>query len=221
MGYILDWVSVAGLSKDEVLSRLGAEDTGEAGDWIGGADLAWAVTPDGRVVVTSDLFGWLEAGRLETLSRGASLVAASAEDNEMRAAAWGYEDGARVWSVVHDPAGSDDPMHLEVEGETPKVFAGIRKRLLADQAAETDPVDHLFDAPQDLAGALGGWRPEGDIGDDLEFTEARWIGRKPRLDAPSWRRPAAARPASRSASAGPSLARLAGGLIGLLRGKSR
>ena len=34
MGYALDWVSVSGLTKDQVLSRLGLLDTGEATGYV-------------------------------------------------------------------------------------------------------------------------------------------------------------------------------------------
>lgn len=174
MGYALDWVSVNGLKGEDVLSRLGLADTGEATDWPEPDGFMWAVSPHGGVIVVADRLGWLGQGRLSGLSAGVELVACSAGDNECWAAAWGYADGVQIWSVIHDQAGYDgDLTHMETEGEVPEVFAAIHGRLLGDLEADVDQsADHLFDAPQDLAAVLGGWRPESGSYDDLEFFEA-------------------------------------------------
>ena len=58
MGYSLDWVSVAGLTKDEVFSRLGIIDSGEATDYPRHGGFMRATTPEGRVVEATERYGW-------------------------------------------------------------------------------------------------------------------------------------------------------------------
>lgn len=174
MGYALDWVSVSGLTKDQVLSRLGLLDTGEATDYPRRGGFMWAMTPDGRVVVATEQYGWLAPERLSQLSEGASLVAARAEDNDCTSAAWGYGDGHRTWSVTHDnPEEYGVVGGLVLDGDVPAELTTIRARLEAEQAAAGDErVDYIFDVPNELVAALGGWAPDSVIGEDLQFFKA-------------------------------------------------
>ena len=171
MGYALDWVSVSGLTKDEVLSRLGLIDTGEAIDYLSRGGFMWAMTPDGRVIVATEQYGWLTPERLSQLSEGASLVAARAEDNDCTSAAWGYRGGQQVWSVTHDnPEEYGVIGGLELDGDVPAELATIRARLEAERSASDDErVDYIFDVPNELVATLGGWAPESAIGGDLQF----------------------------------------------------
>jgi hypothetical protein len=174
MGYALDWVSVSGLTKDQVLSRLGLLDTGEAIDYLSRGGFMWAMTPDGRVIVATEQYGWLTPERLSELSEGASLVAARAEDNDCTSAAWSYRGGQRVWSVTHDnPEEYGMIGGLELDGDVPAELATIRARLEAEQSAsDDDRVDYIFDVPNELVATLGGWAPESAIGEDLQFFQA-------------------------------------------------
>jgi hypothetical protein len=194
LGYALDWVSVNGLEAEDVLSRLGIADTGEPTDWPEPDGFMWAVSPQGRIIVVAARFSWLGPRRLSGLSAGVEAVACSAESDECWAGAWGYRNGAQIWSVIHDQAGHDgDLSHMETEGEVPEVFAEIHARLLGDLAADVEPrTDHLFSAPQDLAALLGGWRPEGLDYDALEFFTAQVVSESADDWAQSYRRPAPA-----------------------------
>lgn len=171
MGYALDWVSVSGLSKDQVLSRLGLLDTGEATDYLSRGGFMWAMTPDSRVIVATEQYGWLTPERLSQLSEGASLVAARAEDNDCTSAASGYRGGQRVWSVTHDnPEEYGVIGGLELDGDVPAELATIRAQLEAEQSAsDDDRVDYIFDVPNELVATLGGWAPESAVSDDLQF----------------------------------------------------
>ena len=171
MGYALDWVSVSGLTKDQVLSRLGLLDTGEATGYVSPGGFMWAMTPDGRVIVATEQYFWLTPERLSQLSEGASLVAARAEDNDCTSAAWGYRGGQRVWSVTHDkPEEYGVIGGLELDGDVPAELATIRARLEAEQSAsDDDRVDCIFDVPNELVATLGGWAPESRFGEDLQF----------------------------------------------------
>ncbi len=199
MGYAHDWVSVSGLDKDEVLARLGLVDRGEPLDYPRRGDLAWALTPQGRVVFVTD-YEELSRDRIAELSRGASLVAARAEGYDCTSSVWGYEDGRQIWSVasaITDQAerlyDEDSQESLIVQGDLPSEFAVIRDRHLAKRELEDDDAeDFLFMAPLELAEALGGWEPEGEIGQDLQFfrvmsaggrsDQSRRQGVKPRVN---------------------------------------
>ena len=176
MGYAHDWVSVSGLDKDEVLARLGLVDRGEPLDYPRRGDLAWALTPQGRVVFVTD-YGELSLDRVTELSRGASLVAARAEGNDCTSIVWGYEDGRQIWSVATETACETERLYDEevgdnliVQGDPPSEFAVIRDRHLAKRDPDDDDSeDFLSMAPLELAEALGGWEPEGEIGQNLQF----------------------------------------------------
>ncbi len=176
MGYAHDWISVSGLDKDEVLARLGLVDRGEPLDYPRRGDLAWALTPQGRVVFVAG-YDELSLDRIAELSKGASLVAARAEGNDCTSSVWGYEDGRQIWSVATEAAGGTERLYDEevgdrliVQGDPPSEFAVIQDRHLAKRDPEDDDSeDFLSMAPLELAQALGGWEPEGEIGQDLQF----------------------------------------------------
>ena len=167
MGFALDLASIEGLDKDEALRRLGYIDTGRRTDRIG-RDVAWAATSKGRVVLIAR-YGWLEPARLADLSGGASLVAGRFETHVGDSNAWAYRDGACVWSVLYPAEGRG----LTVKGAPPPEFAVIRDRLLAERQAEANEDDEadedLFDLPEALVDAIGGWTPEGEGSEDLQF----------------------------------------------------
>lgn len=178
MGYAHDWVSVAGLGKEEVFARLGIVDRGEPVDFPRRGQTAWAITPQGRIVVVMG-YGELSPGHVAEVSECVSVIAARAEGNECTSSVWGYEDGRQIWAVaseaddherLYDEEVEDD---LSVQGDPPSEFAAIRDRHLAARDAEDDEAeDFLFMAPLELAEVLGGWAPEGDIGQDLQFFRA-------------------------------------------------
>lgn len=186
MGFYVDWVSVVGLSRDEVFERLGLIDAGVATDFPKRGGFMWAVSPEGRVIVVTGRYGLYQPATLAELSAGASVVAARAESNECTSSAWGYEDGKKIWTVEYN---DDTHPDVKMRGRIPQAFKEIRGRLLAKHAADEDAdVPYLFDGPSDLAAVLGGWAPESLIGDDLEFFTARQI-RKPAGDTSKPDRP--------------------------------
>ena len=69
-----------------------------------------------------------------------------------------------VWTVTHD-AGKGI-QHLAVEGDVPTEFSTIKDRLQSKQkeaGGDKANVDHLFDAPVELAQSLTGFRHDQDI----------------------------------------------------------
>lgn len=154
--------------------KLGLVDRGEPLDHPHGGDFGWALTPQGGVVFVAD-YGEMSLDRIAELSKGVSLVAARAEGNDCTSSVWGYEDGRQIWSVATEGEAErrydgEVEDRLIVQGDPPSQFAAIRDRHLAKRdPGDEDSEDFLFMAPLELAQALGGWAPEGEVGQDLQF----------------------------------------------------
>jgi len=161
MGYYVDWASVAGLDKDEVLRRLNLVDTGEEQDWPDRKGCVWGVDRDGRVTVITDDYGSFTPDRLAMLSQGASLVGGSAESNACTCSVWGYIDGARRWAVAVGENTTDDPLAaFTAEGDLPSEYGPLYEDALRRLEADPDTA-FIEEVPLDLAAAVGAWRPEG------------------------------------------------------------
>jgi hypothetical protein len=157
MGFSATWIAVKGLDQAEAFARLGVVDTGEQAE-PDDMEFSYTVRPDGWLAVLIPRFDSASADLMERLSAGATAVDCSIEEHVMVSFAHGYEDGRLVWSVEHDP---EDDLPLKIVGDPPAELAAISERLLAEQAEEDEPVDHVFSAPADLVYALCGYRCDG------------------------------------------------------------
>lgn len=177
MGWRLSWVAVSGLGKDEVLARLGLEDSGDPADCFQRRIETCAELPNGWFLLTRG-DGFKDA-ELASLSRGSRLVTGDGDETTMFSGASGWADGLRQWAVDHNPErGLSD---LNIEGEAPPELAAILAQARADQAeagGDEADVDFVFDVPQALSGALCGWRPDQDneAWGEIEFTRLRRVG---------------------------------------------
>ncbi len=179
MGWTLSWVAVSGLGRDEVLARLGLEDSGEPADFGQRGLKACADLPNGWVLLVSGVIDVFRDTELAPLSQGARLFSAYGSETVMFSGASGWADGVRQWAIDHNPErGLSD---LNIEGEAPPELAAILAQARADQAeagGDEADVDFVFDVPQALSGVLCGWRPDEDNEDwdEIEFTRLRRIG---------------------------------------------
>lgn len=179
MGLSLSWVAVQGLSKDEVLARLGREDSGEPVDYGQRRVETWAQLPNGWVMLARGDVDQFEAQELARLSQGARLLSAYCSETVMFSGASGWTGGVRQWAIDHNPErGLSD---LNIEGDVPPQLAAILAQARAAQAEEGGDeadVDIVFDVPKDLVGELCGWRPDQDTEDwgEIEFTRLRRVG---------------------------------------------
>ena len=174
MGVRTGFVLVAGLSRQEVLARLGMR-LGEVVDEPDNSDVdlpalgpvldGWALIVDSPGMLLDD------EATLERLGRGTTLVTHSINETVMYADAAGYQDGRRRWWVASDPsAKSRAGSRLRVEGEPPGDVPALLAEALRSEA--TDPgvelasghhnVDHQIDVPSQViaaatAGAFDGW----------------------------------------------------------------
>jgi hypothetical protein len=174
MGWSLSWVALKGGNLQTVCSALGLRVTGKreesAESKIVGAEL-----PTGWYVVQFNRTE-MEDRELARLSRSGEVVYCFVEDHVMVSWASGWREGNKVWSVLHDC--EKGLFHLDIKGEAPAELKGIAERLIAEQQAaggEKADVDHVYDAPAELAKKLTGYRHDQDMpgltGDVFEILE--------------------------------------------------
>jgi hypothetical protein len=150
MGACEGWIAVGGLTREEVVSRLGLLETGEScragsrrfkNDEVGIGQLK-----DGRLLVVSrELFERPED--LEAMSRGASLIVANVEEHVGYDDVYAMADGKLLWRAVCNESGP-----VETTGTLPK-----------DVAAKFTPDDfeeYGSDAIMEIAQSKSGYRPD-------------------------------------------------------------
>jgi hypothetical protein len=165
MGYSQSWLAVRGKTPAAVLEALGLRGTGTREE-IAESPIVGAELPTGWYLIVTDRSGHrlTRDAVLQRLSAECEVVAGDVEEHVMVSVAVGWKGGERAWSVVHDA--QRDIEHLEAEGELPSIFAAIHHELRSKQQAaggRDADVDHLFDAPVELARALTGYRYDADI----------------------------------------------------------
>jgi hypothetical protein len=165
MSVALCWFAVRGWARDAALEELGLEADGAPGDdlprRIGVADL-----PDGWLLFmfNRDLKQAFE-DRFVALSARGPAVACAIEEHVMYQEARGYEAGAEVWRVTHDPQQGDSVYHLEVTGAPPAQLSEIREAAVAEQdeeGGEDAGADFVSDVPLDLAASICGFKHDDD-----------------------------------------------------------
>lgn len=160
MGLMCSWIGIQGAKKDAVLEALGLAATDRPVDpGCRQAPFSCAELPNGWLIIFSEDFDWADRERLLELSQFGLAVACQFEDKvEMESVASAARDGVELWRVYHknDPYGL-----LDVTGEPPEEFAGIRAHFLEKQEAdggEESSTDYLHDIPLEVAKAACGYR---------------------------------------------------------------
>lgn len=176
MGFYVDWVSVSGASKDEVLGKLDLQDTGEVVTWPRKNGHMWAMTGTGRILVVANRHGSLAPAKLAMLSQSASLVGASAESNDCTISVWGYENGRELWSVacvIDDDVDLRD--ELLVKGSPPAELRPFQDKSLT--VTEDDDGAVCFELANEFAEVMSGWAPESTKDSELRFFAAAAAGK--------------------------------------------
>jgi hypothetical protein len=93
----------------------------------------------------------------KALPPGHLVLASTAYDVVMFSSLRAYNGGVPLWSVVHDP--DKDLYGVAVEGDPPAPFSDLKREFDTIQAAETKPVDHIFDLPGRLGKTLCSYDP--------------------------------------------------------------
>jgi hypothetical protein len=174
MGYSLSWAALKGGNLQTACAALGLRTTGKREE-LAESKIVGAALPTGWYVVQFDR-SEVEERELERLSRSGEVICCFVEDHVMVSWASGWREGKKVWSVVHDC--EKGRFHLGIKGEAPASLKGIAERLVAEQQAaggEKADVDHVYDAPAEIAKELTGYRHDQDTpgltGDVFEILE--------------------------------------------------
>lgn len=156
MGINLAWLAVRGLAKDDVLTALGLEDTGEVDSYLE-SNLVGGLIANGWYVVVDRTFGIYEEKWGEQLSARARVIAVAMGEGFMVSAAREWAGGRELWFVERD--GNNGADTLETSGSLPQEFIAIRERQTELQRGASG-VDHLFEVPIELADQIVGFRPD-------------------------------------------------------------
>lgn len=169
MGFRMTWLATQDAEEAAILDRLNLQVSGEAEDYLA-ADYALAHLPGGWLVIVSSKEARFDKLAPKAVSEG-FVMTAWINETVMVSEARGFRDGAPEWSVVHNP--DVDPNGVRVEGTPPEAFAEIYRRLQADEAEETGPVDHFFDVPVQLTEQICGFVHNIDMGVTWKTLAAR------------------------------------------------
>lgn len=162
MGYSLSWLAVKGKSPQAIRDELSFGTTG-AREEIPESDLTAVEMPNGWFLIVANRTGQVasDAAMRQLSSSGNELVTCFVEEHVMVSSATGWKDGQLRWSVTHDAQQGLE--HLDVQGEPPPEFAGIRAQKLAEQAADDGAADWLFEIPVETARSVVGYRHDADV----------------------------------------------------------
>ncbi|MCE2577130.1 hypothetical protein [Gluconacetobacter entanii] len=159
MEYNFSYYSFCGISKADLLSGLGMQDTGTL-DANGQYDFTMAQLPDHWIVFRYNNLGRPPAVARKELSRQGTLIACDVREGEHVCRVECYEHGVLKWSISHDGE-AGDTLDLEVVGIVPPTFAPMRRAAFAaqqkaDQAGED--AHYMYWLPLDFAASLTGYR---------------------------------------------------------------
>jgi hypothetical protein len=158
MGFKISWLGFKGLSKEQILDRVGLRDTGEP-DEANEAPFSIAEIPHGWTILFTNDTLYAGAEKIIALSMGAQVVACQVHEGVMFSAAYAAENGKLIWSVSHN---SENGVYdLSIDGNPPTSSEGLKARLTReqDEAGGSDAdVDYLFDVPVELAASIADYR---------------------------------------------------------------
>ena len=168
MGLMCSWVAVKGASKAALLAAVDLAETDVPREALPGCrdvNFCYRELPGGWTVLASDDFEWASRGRVVELSRLGPTVGCQYADTMMTVAT-GAEKGVELWRVLHD-CENEGVYHLDVSGDAPTQFAGIRDeyfRLQNEDGGKKSSVNFIHEIPLQLSQVLCGYRPdEGEL----------------------------------------------------------
>ncbi|MCA9254335.1 MAG: hypothetical protein KDA33_01800 [Phycisphaerales bacterium] len=165
MGFRMSWIAIRGIPPDIALDSLSLERTGTR-ESTPESPIACASLPNNwfLIVINDHIPSITGPDAVAAISIGGKAVVCHVNETTMDSSAAGYEDGDQTWSVVHNP--EQDPTNVDINGRPPASLCNILERLNAAQCATVGAhakVDHLFDAPVDLANEIVGFRYDTDV----------------------------------------------------------
>lgn len=190
MGFSIRWLAVRGKPADQVLAALRFRFSGETESVAEGKATSIRLPSNWFLILFNDFDDPHMCPQIYSkLSEEAEVVTCAVEEHCMFSAASYWRNGAEVWNVEHNSDHSIE--HLEVYGEAPDFFAGIRdewmkKQRLAKPEFQGLIADYIFEVPVKLAQHMTGFAhnlpdthvtTETSLGDEpFELVEPRPAG---------------------------------------------
>lgn len=157
MGFHISWIAVRGKSPAEVCSALNIEETDEQSPFPETDVDAIQLDSEWYLVHFNDpLPPELELTVLGPLSTNAEIIKCVVEESSMVTMASGLSNGREEWTILHDS--EQGLTHLEISGDVPDCYEGIKNRLLAELNADEVGCDYLFDVPAEVCKVITGFR---------------------------------------------------------------
>ena len=165
MSWTISWLAVQGAQRSEVFDHLGLIETGaEAFPGDQTASFCFREFPNDWLVSVANDLDWASSERLVELSEFGLALACQFEDQvEMTSSLAAAQDGQELWCVFHNSVKS--VFKLDVKGEPPAVFSGLRDAAFEAQrreGGEDSQVDFVHDVALDLGKAICGFRAEDE-----------------------------------------------------------
>ena len=174
MGFHICWVAVRGKPAQDIYAGFRLQPTQQTEE-LPESPIVGASLPDGWTLLFAndpDELPVLDPEPLAKHSLGCELVACFVEEGAMISCAVQFRNGKELWWVAHDSAQGLE--HLEERGVFPPPYASIKASVLKQQQSSDGGVDHVFDAPVELARSLVGFRHDtADEGTIFTVLESR------------------------------------------------
>jgi hypothetical protein len=154
MGFSISWIGLQ-MPKSRALEVMGFQDTGEI-DEANEAPFSAAYLPSGWTIIWANSFEY--ASRPDVIQHS-QIIGCHVEEHVMFSSCHLAESGEQVWNVWHDA--QESIYDIQSTGPAPAEFETIVSAQKAEQDAaggESAEVDHLFDAPLNLASSITGYR---------------------------------------------------------------
>jgi len=167
------WIGFQGLSKQELLDKLGLEDTGQEGDFLAAASpFSLGQFTGGWLVLFIDDYDWADPKRVLELSRLSLVVGCQFNDKvNLFSAICAARGGTELWRVSQ-PRNEDTISSLEISGHPPVALGAILSTKAREKFDEEgDGLEFSFEVPLELGKAVCGFRHDEG--------EAPFVGVKP------------------------------------------
>jgi hypothetical protein len=206
MGFNMSWIFVDQIEPETLYEALELTPTGEAADPydLGTSEvpLAGARLKSGwcaifaKYALIMDLTTGTNPPRIARLPGKCRGVACVVLEHAMISYASLWQGGRHAWEIRHDSRQGRE--HLEVFGDSPPEFAGIRDTAIDKQRAQDErrgprelPVDYVFGVPLETAATITEYRHYTMVENDffknvqtLQFTDGNVLTR--RGQPPKW-----------------------------------
>ncbi len=172
MGYAISWIAVKNASPERILDFYGFSPTAETEEFPE-SELSAAGLPNGWYLLWFNRCEspYVQADVIAALSADCTVVTCVLEEHVMYSRSEYWENGARLWRIVHDA--QQGIYDLQTEGALPEGFDRMQAKIFSEQDAaggDRAEVDYVFDLPLAPLQRLTGFKHD-EVSPELEGLE--------------------------------------------------